>query len=135
MNPLNVQINASNRNRYVQIDELRSIPENDDEIVINTSDINKMLRRIKSAKMVKKFYIALEFNKMNNPEFQNEIFYSMNLLKKNNRRQSFTPQFNNISMVMPSSPLLYEWNKISKVNFQNVVDVGCLRKNVYYDFY
>jgi FtsP/CotA-like multicopper oxidase with cupredoxin domain len=51
-----------------------------------------------------------EFNKINNVEFQNPLYYPLTASSK----KIFTPQINNISMMMPSSPLLYQWNDIPK---------------------
>lgn len=111
LNPYNVQINESNRNEYVKVDEMRSIA--DDE------ETREMLTRIKLAKDVKKHYFGMEFTDMDNPEYENKKFYPTSLLRKNNRLPSLTPQFNNISFMLPTgAPILYEWNNLPKVKSQ-----------------
>ena len=56
------------------------------------------------------YFLLQEFNKINNLEFQNPIYNPLASTSK----KVFTPQINNISMMMPSSPLLYQWNDIPK---------------------
>jgi hypothetical protein len=70
---------------------------------------------------VKKYYLAMEFNKINNPEYNDEHFYSLNMINGVKRQQLYTPQINNISMHMPSIPLLYKWNKIPKVFQESII--------------
>jgi hypothetical protein len=50
------------------------------------------------------------------PEFNDEHYYSLNqLVDKYKRQPLYTPQINNISMHLPSMPVLYEWDHIPKV--------------------
>jgi len=105
LNPWNKIINNENENMFTSIDKLKSM-------ISTRSDY--YLTKIKS-KNVKKYYLSMEFNKINNPEFENEKYYSLNMLNDSNRQLLFTPQINNISLHMPSIPLLYKWDTISKV--------------------
>lgn len=113
-------MNDSNRlTSYVEIDDMRS--DNLD------ADTNDMLDKITAAASnPKKFYFAMEFNQINNPEFQNERYYSLDTLKSYNRTLLYTPQINNISMEMPSIPILYNWDKIPQVkrnqNFKIIIE-------------
>jgi FtsP/CotA-like multicopper oxidase with cupredoxin domain len=109
LNPWNKIINNKNDNIYKSIDKLKSLQYDDD----NNSDYFKILNN--KNKIIKKYYLSMEFNKINNPEFENEKYYSLNMLNDTNRQLLFTPQINNISMHMPSIPLLYKWDTISKV--------------------
>ena len=58
----------------------------------------------------------MDFNKINNPEFNNENLYPLSSMQSNKRVPLFTPQINNISMQMPSMPILYQWDQIPQVN-------------------
>lgn len=95
----------------IQIDEMRTVQD---------SETRAILQKIRSPKKLKKYYLAMEFNKINNPEFEDERLYSLDLLAQNNRAPLYTPQINNISMEMPSSPILYNWNKIPKVTYSSI---------------
>ena len=64
---------------------------------------------------VKKFYLGMEFNKINNEEYYNKELYSLNLTMSYKRAPIYTSQINHISMQMPSTPVLYQWDKIPKV--------------------
>lgn len=109
MNPWNRHINETNHLKYTQINELNSFSNKEiDDLYEKIFDKNKT---------VKKFYLAMEFNKINNPEFYDEKLYSLNMIENLSRLPLYTPQINNISMKMPSVPILYEWNSIAKVNF------------------
>lgn len=108
LNPYNTQINESNRHQFVQIDEIRAFVD------LETSKLYSKIVNT-SASRVKKFYLAMEFNQINNPEFQDERLYSLGMFSHFNRTPLYTPQINNISMIMPSLPVLYEWHKVPKV--------------------
>ena len=64
---------------------------------------------------VKRFYLAMEFNKINNDEFYDEKLYSLSDILYYNRTPLYTPQINNISMMLPETPVLYKWNSINRV--------------------
>lgn len=107
LNPWNKFINETNRLKYTQINELKSFKHKEiDEFYEKIFDKNQT---------VKKFYLAMEFNKINNPEFYDEKLYSLSMIENLNRLPLYTPQINNISMKMPSVPVLYEWDSIPKV--------------------
>ena len=59
----------------------------------------------------------MDFNKINNDEFYNEEFYSLNLTMSLGRNALYTPQINGISMHLPSTPILYNWDNMPKVIF------------------
>ena len=59
----------------------------------------------------------MDFNKINNEEFYNEELYSLNLTMSLNRNALYTPQINGISMHLPASPILYNWDKTPTVIF------------------
>ena len=94
---------------YKSIDQLKGIPD---------KYVTDFLEKINTTN-VKKYYLAMEFNKISNPEFNDEHYYSLSMLNELNRQQLYTPQINNISMHMPSVPLLYRWNEIPKVSNNN----------------
>lgn len=115
LNPWNRLINETNREKFVQIDEIPAVVDREvaaiySKIFTNTTNENT------TTKPVRKFYLAMEFNQINNPEFQDERLYSLGMFGQFNRTPLYTPQINNISMVMPSQPALYEWNQIPQVN-------------------
>ena len=66
-------------------------------------------------KNVKRFYLAMEFNKINNPEFLDAKLYPLDLMDQMDRNPIYTPQINNISMHMPPTPVLYQWDQIPNV--------------------
>ena len=113
LNPWNKIINYENNNIYKSIDKLKSLitTQYDD----NNNNNNDYFKMLNNSNKIKKYYLSMEFNKINNPEFENEKYYSLNMLNDTNRQLLFTPQINNISMHMPSIPLLYKWDTISKV--------------------
>ena len=94
---------------YKSIDQLKGIPD---------KYVTDFLEKINTTN-VKKYYLAMEFNKISNPEFNDEHYYSLSMLNELNRQQLYTPQINNISMHMPSVPLLYRWSEIPKVSNNN----------------
>jgi len=68
-NPWNTQINRTNAKKFVVVDQLRSILDHDAEQILNA---------IKTAN-VKRFYLGMEFNRINNEEVYNDEYYSLNL--------------------------------------------------------
>ena len=68
-NPWNTQIDRTNANEFVVVDQLRSILDHDAE---------QILSAINTAN-VKRFYLVMEFNKINNEEVYNDEYYSLNL--------------------------------------------------------
>lgn len=83
------------------------------------NEIAAFYNKIINATTIKKYYLAMEFNKINNPEFNDEKLYSLSMMNNSNRVPLYTPQINNISMHMPSIPVLYKWDSIPKV-FLNI---------------
>lgn len=106
MNPWNKAITVENKDLYLSVNELKSVTN--DEI---TSFYDKILNTTN----VKRFYLAMEFNKINNPEFNDERSYSLNAMSNAGRNSLFTPQINNISLSVPNTPILYNWHTVSKV--------------------
>ena len=97
----------------MSIDSLRSLA--------NTSFANDFYRKILnvSESKLKRFYLSMEFNKINNPEFKDPIYYPLKWMTPNGRTSIFTPQINNISFMMPFSPPLFTWDQLPKVNNHN----------------
>lgn len=56
----------------------------------------------------------MDFNQINNEEFYDQQTYSLKMIKELYRRPLYTPQINNISLLMPSTPLLYKWHTVPK---------------------
>ena len=75
--------------------------------------------KILNATDVKTHYLAMEFNKINNPEFNDEQTYSLNSMPLYSRNPLYTPQINNISLRVPEFPVLYEWDSVPKVGHIN----------------
>jgi hypothetical protein len=101
LNPWNFQVTSNNSQKFVQIDNLKSL-----NIVPKSYD----------APVNKRFYLSMEFNKIDNTEYQNHNLYSLAASKK----QVFTPQINKISMMMPPVPPLYQWDQMPKVIVKNI---------------
>jgi L-ascorbate oxidase len=57
----------------------------------------------------------MDFNKINNEEFYDEKLYSLADILYYNRTPLYTPQINNISMMLPETAVLYKWNSINRV--------------------
>ena len=91
---------------FVVVDQLRSILD---------PETNKFLNAI-NKKNVKTFYLGMEFNKIDNAEIYNQKYYPLNLTLSLGRTPFYTPQINGISLTLPSSPILYNWNNVPKVN-------------------
>lgn len=115
MNPWNRFINSSNRNEYTTIDELRTVIDKDFE-----EDYNKMI----TAKNVKRHYLSMEFNKINNPDFNDEKTYPLSLMSSYGRTDLYTPQINNISLRTPNYPVLYEWDIVPRDDICNEVNAS-----------
>ena len=91
---------------FVVVDQLRSILD---------PETNKFLNSI-NKKNVQTFYLGMEFNKIDNAEVYNQKYYPLNLTLSSGRTPFYTPQINGISSTLPSSPILYDWNNVPKVN-------------------
>ena len=105
MNPWNTKIDDTNRNSFIVVDQLKAVIDEDTKQFFETINTTN----------VKKFYLGMDFNKINNDEFYNEEFYSLNLTLNLGRNPLYTPQINDISMQLPPMPILYNWDKIPKV--------------------
>ncbi len=77
-------IDNSNRNLYTSVDELKSVE----------ADSDQEYRKILNSKDVKVHYLSMEVNKINNPEFNDEKFYPLHMMKPNLRQSYYTPQIN-----------------------------------------
>jgi hypothetical protein len=60
----------------------------------------------------RKIFFEIEYKYLDNPAF-NAKYTSLDLVHIDS--QIYTPQINNISMEMPSAPLLFQWNDNPKV--------------------
>jgi hypothetical protein len=105
LNPWNKFKNNLTKNLYTKIDEIKSFDDKAN---------NLFLSKINTTN-VKRFYLAMEFNKINNEEFYDEKLYSLSDILYYNRTPLYTPQINNISMMLPETPVLYKWNSIDRV--------------------
>lgn len=77
----------------------------------------------------KKFYLAMDFNKIDNFHFHTPGLYPLNSFPK--AKQLYSPQMNHISFVLPSVPLLTQFAEINeKTQFCNAdeVQVDCKAK-------
>ncbi|CAF0713230.1 unnamed protein product [Brachionus calyciflorus] len=114
LNPWNKHINSSNRDSFTKINEVKAILDKESyEFYTKIFDKNQT---------IKKYYLAMEFNKINNPEFYDEKLYSLSKIQSFQRPPLYTPQINNISMKMPSIPLLYEWDSVPKDEICNHIN-------------
>lgn len=105
LNPWNRAITPTNRDSYTSVNELKSV---------RNEEITNFYDKILNATNVKTYYLAMEFNKINNPEFNDERSYSINQIRNFGRNPLYTPQINNISLNPPNSPILYEWDSVPK---------------------
>ena len=87
------------------VDELRSLVD---------AGISEFYEKINTTN-AKRFYLGMEFNKINNEEFYNEHLYSLNMTMNLERNPLYTPQINDISLQLPFTPILYNWDQIPKV--------------------
>ncbi len=106
MNPWNRIINATNRNEYTSVDELKTVVDKE------LDDYEKIL----NSTNVKRHYLSMEFNQINNPEFNDEKTYPLSLMNTYKRARLYTPQINNISFIAPNYPLLYNWDLVPRVS-------------------
>ena len=119
MNPWNRAITPTNRDSYISVNELKSV---------RNEEITNFYDKILNATNVKTYYLAMEFNKINNPEFNDERSYSINQIRNFGRNPLYTPQINNISLNPPNSPILYEWDSVPKVT----IFFSCLKFKTQY---
>ena len=79
------------------------------------SDLDALYNALLNTAVVKRHYLAMEFNKIDNPEFNDPVYYPLSIMSAYGRNSIYTPQINNISMQMPSSPVLFDFNAITNV--------------------
>ena len=89
---------------YIVVDQLKAIIDEDTQKFFETINTPN----------VKKFYLGMDFNKIDNEEFFKEE-YSLNFTMSFGRNPLYTPQINDISLHLPSTPILYHWDYIPKV--------------------
>lgn len=77
-----------------------------------------------TAKNVKRHYLSMEFNKINNPDFNDEKTYPLSLMSSYGRTNLYTPQINNISLRTPNYPVLYEWDIVPRDDICNEVNAS-----------
>jgi len=61
----------------------------------------------------KKFYLGMDFNKIDNYHFNDKAFYP--IVAVENPDKLFTPQMNHISLTLPHAPLLTQLDDIPEV--------------------
>ena len=93
MNPYNVQPSKDR----VQIADMSSTAS-DDPTSKEKADVQ--------------FFVGYDLRKIDNPHYHHPEFYPLSKMTKN---RLYTPQFNNISMALPSSPPLYQMYDLSQV--------------------
>ena len=69
---------------YTSVDKLKSVE----------SDSDEEYQKILNATDVKVHYLSMEFNQINNPEFNDEKSYALHMMKPNSRDPLYTPQIN-----------------------------------------
>lgn len=62
----------------------------------------------------KKFYLAMDFNKIDNYHFHDEAYYPISALERPDHL--YLPQINHISSVLPHVPPLTQLEEISEVH-------------------
>ncbi|KAK7867607.1 hypothetical protein R5R35_014805 [Gryllus longicercus] len=73
-----------------------------------------------------RFYLAYDFYAVDNPHFHKAPYYGF--YNVSSKMQTYTPQFNHISMKMPSVPMLPQHEQLDQKQFCNtssVEDQGC----------
>jgi hypothetical protein len=63
----------------------------------------------------KKFYLSVDMIKINDDSMNNELLYPISA--QTSFEPTWIPLINNISMMMPSKPVLFDWDSIPKVSF------------------
>ena len=83
--------------------------------LIQMADLNTMIPddpRMKT-KPDKKFYVAMDFYRVDNYHFHDPDLYSMSKVAK--QMHLLSPQMNHISMTMPSAPPLTQYSDLNEV--------------------
>lgn len=101
LNPLNIGPSRG----FITVDQLDSILPDDD-----------VLKPIPD----RKFYLAMDFNMVENPRFNDHRYYSLNTMMNRHghgehAQHMLSPQINHISFKMPSSPPLSQSSKYMEV--------------------
>jgi hypothetical protein len=91
LNPWEKIITENNSERFLKIDQLRSI--------IDSDGTREFYERINSTKVIKKYYLEFGLRQYLNP-VTNTSFYR--------------DQINKMSLALPKFPILYEWGKVPK---------------------
>ena len=102
---------------YSSVDQVRSVADN--------SFSTPFLAKILTAERVKKHYIALDFSEVNNPEYYDDQYYSIELATRYKRVGFFSPQLNGITLTMPSSPPIFDWANIDKASQIFNLNITC----------
>lgn len=102
LNPLNIGPSRG----FITVDQLDSLVPDDD-----------VLKPVPD----KKFYIAMDFNMVENPYFQNSKYYSLNTMMNRHGHgkhsmHMLSPQLNHISFMVPPSPPLTQHSSIVDVS-------------------
>ncbi|CAL1533176.1 unnamed protein product [Lymnaea stagnalis] len=69
----------------------------------------------------KKFYLAMDFNKIDNSRFNNPSYYPLSSVVK--KKQLFSPQINHITSLLPASPPLSQYDDVPKDKYCNAETV------------
>ena len=106
LNLYNKYTNSSTTNQYVNVADLRGLPHSENLHLLAKINITS----------VQKFYVAMDYNSVNNTELYNTRLYPFNVIVAAGRQGFETPQINNITLMMSSSPVLFNWNNIPNVS-------------------
>ena len=92
--------NAPGSNTQVEITRMRSeIPDENDGVLTSVPD--------------KKFYLGMDFNKVDNFNFHNPDFYPLSFVERS--KHLYSPQMNRISSQRPPSPPLSQYDDVPQV--------------------
>ena len=104
LNPPNTKIDSTNVNLFIGIDELRSA---------NDKSTMEYLKKIRG-KVTKRFYLGIDMN-----QIENTNVYTSHESFVHDAFPWTSAQINNITLQMPSSPLIYQDKKVPDDEFCN----------------
>ncbi|XP_045202845.2 uncharacterized protein LOC123556306 [Mercenaria mercenaria] len=110
LNPLNKKANDT----YIPVVNLKSLVAGGDAL---------------KAVPDKKFYLAMDFNKVDNYYYQHETYYPISATKQS--LQTYMPQINRVSLTLPHSPPLYQHEELDEniyCNYETLGSRNCSRE-------
>jgi L-ascorbate oxidase len=100
---------------YTNIDQLR--------VKVDSNEKATILKAINTTN-VRQFYLYWDFNKITNTMLFDPILYPLGMTLAYNRAPFYTPQINHVSLMMPSTPVLYNWDQIDSSTICNVSNIN-----------